>query len=159
RLRLDEQDVAADRRPRQPGRDAGLRRAPPRLGEDALLAEQLAHVVLADRDLAVAPVLGDAARDLAADRADLALEARHAGLPRVLLDDPPQRLVADRDPRLAQAVALDLAWHQVALGDLELFLLGVARDLNDLHAVAQRTRNRVERVRGRDEHHIAQVER
>ena len=39
---------------------------------------------------------------------------------------------------LRQPVALDLARHEVALGDLELLLLGVARELDDLHAVAQR---------------------
>ena len=44
RRRLDEQHVAADRRPRQAGRDARLRRAPPRLGEARALAEQLAHL-------------------------------------------------------------------------------------------------------------------
>jgi hypothetical protein len=44
----------------------------------------------------------------------------------------------DRDLLALEAVALDLARHEVALGDLELLLLGVARDLDDLHAVAQR---------------------
>src|SRR5207247_10643701 len=120
------------------GRPAGLCRAAARLREHALLPQQLAHLVGADGDLAVAALLGDLASDLAADRADLTLQAAHAGLARVLLDAPPQRLVVDRDPRLLQAVALDLARHQVALGALELLLRRVAGDLHDPPAVAAR---------------------
>ena len=60
---------------------------------------------------------------------------------------------------LAQPVFLDLARDQVALGDLHLLVFGVAAELDDLHAVAQRRRNRVEDVGRGDEHHLAQVER
>ena len=60
---------------------------------------------------------------------------------------------------LPEAVLLDLARHQVALGDLELLLLGVARELDHLHPVAQRRRDRVELVRGGDEQDLRQVER
>ena len=59
---------------------------------------------------------------------------------------------------LHQAVALHLARDQVALGDLELLLLGVARELDHLHPVAQRRRDRVELVRGGDEEAARQVE-
>jgi hypothetical protein len=47
----------------------------------------------------------------------------------------------------------------VRLGDLELLLLGVAGETEHLHAVAKRRRHRVEDVRGRDEEHLAEVER
>ncbi len=60
--------------------------------------------------------------------------------------------------RRLQAVRLELALHQVALGDLELLLFGVAGELDDLHAVAQRPRDGVEHVRRGDEHHVRQVE-
>ena len=83
RGRLDEEHVAADRRPRQAGRHARLARAPARLRLEARAPEQLAHARRGHGDLALVLALGDAPRDLAADRADLALEAAHAGLARV----------------------------------------------------------------------------
>ena len=58
----------------------------------------------------------------------------------------------------AQAVALDLARHEIALGDLELLGLGVAGELDDLHAVAQRPRDRVQVVGRGDEHDLGEVE-
>src|SRR4051794_14353770 len=159
RGRLDKEHVAADRRPREAGRDPRLLRAALGVGVEARAAEQLAGAVRPDAHpprLAVA--LRDLPRDLPAYRADLALERAHARLARVVRDDHPQRAVGDRKPRLLQPVALDLAGHEVALGDLELLLLGVARELDDLHAVAQRPGDRVERVRRRDEHDVRQVE-
>ena len=58
-----------------------------------------------------------------------------------------------------QAVRLHLAAHQIALGDLQLLVGGVAGEADDLHAVAQRPGDGVEHVGGGDEHHAAQVER
>src|SRR4051794_24769481 len=165
RAGLDEQHVAADRRPRQARRHAGRGGPPACLGVHARAAEQLAHHVGRHRRLgrlerAVGRLrLGDLAGDLAADRPDLALQRAHARLARVVGDDAAQRLVADRDPRLLEAVALDLARHEVALGDLQLLVLGVAGELDDLHAVAQRPGHPVEVVGRADEHDLAQVER
>ena len=58
-----------------------------------------------------------------------------------------------------QAVRRELLRQQVALRDPELLLLGVARELDHVHAVEQRARDRVERVRGADEQHLREVER
>ena len=102
--------------------------------------------------------LGHLPGDLAAHRPDLALELADAGLARVVADDRPQAAVGEGDPRLPQPVALDLAGHEVALGDLELLLLGVAGELDDLHPVAQRTRHAVEVVGRADEHDLREVE-
>ena len=46
---------------------------------------------------------------------------------------------------------------QMALGDLDLLVLGVAGDADDLHAVHQRLRH-VQRVGRGDEHHVRQIE-
>jgi hypothetical protein len=50
-----------------------------------------------------------------------------------------------------------LARDQVFLGNIELFVLGVARQLDDLHAVLQRHRDAAQGVRRGDEHHVAEV--
>src|SRR5829696_1097090 len=107
-------------------------REPPRAGHRARLDEQ--HV--------------------AADRRPR--QARgHAGLGGAPLDAG----VGERDLRALEAVAPDLPRDEVALGDLELLLLRVARELDDLHAIAERARDRVQRVRRRDEHHAREVVR
>ncbi len=53
----------------------------------------------------------------------------------------------------------DLLGDEVLDRDLELLLLGVARQLEHLHAIAQRRRNRIEHVRGRQEQHLGEIER
>ena len=58
-----------------------------------------------------------------------------------------------------EPVRLELLREQVALRDLELLVLGVARELDHVHAVEQRPRDRVQLVRGADEQHLREVER
>ena len=45
------------------------------------------------------------------------------------------------------------------LGDVKLFLLHIAGDLDDLHPVAQRRRNCLHHIRRGDKHHFREVER
>ena len=54
---------------------------------------------------------------------------------------------------------LELARHEVLARDHQLLLLGVAREADDVHAVEQRRRDRLELVRGADEEDARQVER
>ena len=55
-------------------------------------------------------------------------------------------------------MGLPLLGQQVALGDLQLFLAGIAGHLDDLHAVQQRPVDGVQRVGRGDEQHVRQVE-
>src|SRR5439155_15675166 len=93
---------------------------------------------------------------LARQVGDLALEVANAGLTRVVADHIAQRVVADGPFTLLEAMRLDLLRDQVALGDLDLLALGIAREPDDLHAVHQRLRH-AQRVGRGDEHHIGQV--
>src|SRR4051794_13963361 len=70
--------------------------------------------------------------ELAKDRAENAFELADARLPRVVGNDLVQSLVGNADPGFLQSVALDLPCDEVALGDLELLVLGVTGELNDL---------------------------
>jgi hypothetical protein len=56
-------------------------------------------------------------------------------------------------------VVRDLFRDQVLGGDLELLLLGIAGQLQDLHPVAQRGRDRIEHVGRRQEQHFGEIER
>ena len=69
-----------------------------------------------------------------------------------------QRLVGHRHLLGLEAVGLELPAHEVAARDLHLLLLGVAGELDDLHAVAQRPRDGVELVGRGDEQHLREVE-
>ena len=83
---FDEQDIAAHRRPREAGGDAGDAAAHRDLGLELARAEDRGEIVGADRHLLRA-AFGDAHRDIAEHVADLALEIAHARLARVVVDD------------------------------------------------------------------------
>ena len=83
----------------------------------------------------------DVARDLAADGRDLALEAADARLLRVVVDDVADGVLGDLDLDARRCRCRCFCFgHQVALGDRDLLELGVAGELDDLHAVLQRDR-------------------
>ena len=54
--------------------------------------------------------------------------------------------------------AVELALEQIAPGDFELLVLGVAGKLDDLHAVAHGAGNGIEHVGGGDEHDLREIE-
>ncbi len=156
RQRFDEEDVPADRRPGQTGRDANLVSLQELVGEVLDGSEHLFDGGGGDA-VAARLSLRDGHRHLATDRADLPLEVAEAGLPRVCLDDLPDAAVGELDVRLGDAVLLHLLRDQVALRDRELLLDGVAGQADDLHAVQERGLDRVEDVRRGDEEHLREV--
>ena len=102
---------------------------------------------------------GDHARRFAAEGGELALQNADAGFPRIVGDDLADRPVADAQLRSAQAVLFPLLRQQVRLRDVQLFLVGVAAELDDLHAVQKRARDRVHRVCCRDKQNVAEIQR
>ncbi len=159
--RLDEEDVAAHRRPGQARGDARVAGAPLDLGGHPRPPQQVVHALHVDGEALAAPVggLDHLARELAADGADLALQVTHAGFARVARDDLDDRLVAEGHLLRLEAVGLDLPRHQIVPGDVELLLDRVPGEEDDLHAVAQRRRDGLELVGRGDEQHLAEVER
>ena len=94
---------------------------------------------------------------LSAQLLNLPLQQTHAGFPGVAADHQPQRAVTDAQLLGRKAVGLELLGDQVALGDLHLLLVGVAGELDDLHAVQQRPGDGGRGVGSGDEHHVAQI--
>src|SRR5579863_9483614 len=94
---------------------------------------------------------------LAQQRPDLPLEVADSRLARVLRHDRLQQLVADVDLVRPQSVAVELSRPQVTTRDRDLFGGRVTVEADDLHAVEQRTRDRVGHIRRRDEHHAAEI--
>jgi hypothetical protein len=62
-------------------------------------------------------------------------------------------------PFLRDAVLDQLLGQQVLAGNLDLLDGGVARELDHLHAIEERLADRIELVRGADEHHARQIDR
>ena len=155
---LDEDDLAACRRPHQAGGDSGTVDAFGDIVEMAALAQRRPHAPDVDR---LADLLAD--RDVghgtAHHRRDLALEIADACLARVLAHDEADRVVGHRHLVGSQSVGGELLGDEEAPRDVHLLGLGVAREVQHLHAVSQRGRDGVERVGGGDEHDLREIER
>ncbi len=158
RQALDVEDLAADLRPGQARADAHLQVAAQAVARVTGRSEVVVEVPRPDR-LDLPLPLRDVGGDLAAHGADLALQVADARLARVVLDHLKQAGVREADLRGLEAVLLDLPRQQVALGDLQLLEVRVARQLDDLHAVEQRPRDGVQHVGRGDEHHLREIER
>src|SRR5262249_17688617 len=156
--RLDEQDVATDRRPSEPGGDARNAGAHRGFALELRRTENRGKVAARNADRS-ALTFGDTHRGMAQHLTDLAFETAHAGFARIVLDDLAQRLVVDLGLAGLKTVRLGLAADQITMRDLHLLVGGVTGERDDLHAVAQRAGNGVEHVRGGNEDHAAQIER
>src|ERR1700686_101493 len=99
----------------------------------------------------------DLARHFARNVLDFAFEAAHTGFVSVVANDVEKSFVGEGEILLGQAGSLARAADEEALGDFELFLLGVAGKAQDFHAVLQRLRNGVQYVGGADEHHFGKI--
>ena len=98
-------------------------------------------------------------RDLAADRADLALQIAQARFLRVAGDDARDPGVGPDHVRLLDPVLLHLFRDQVLLGDRQLLLVRVAGEADHFHAVEEGRLDRVEDVGRDDEHDVREVVR
>ena len=71
---------------------------------------------------------------LAGDLGDEPVHVSDPGFPGVLGDDPAQGTIVELDLPF-ESMILELSRYPVTLGDLDLFVEGIAWDLDDLHAV------------------------
>src|SRR3569833_2107093 len=136
---LDEQDIAAHRRPGEAGRDAGHGRAHRALGFKARCAEYRRDVGDVEVD-ARRGALGDTHRDRAEHAADLALELTPPAPARGAAHYGAQRRIAYGALPPSLPVRALLAALYIAPRDLVLFFLCVCGVFDDLLAVALRAR-------------------
>ena len=88
----------------------------------------------------------------------LALKVPDPGLARVVLDNPPERIFRDHELVGPQRIRFNFFWDQVFPRNVHFLVLRIPRQLEHLHAVAQRRRNGLELVRRGDEHDLREVE-
>ena len=83
-----------------------------------------------------------------------ALKIAHSRLARIVTNNCQQRVIRKRQFYRAQTILADLARYQILLSNLDFFLLGIAADLNDFHAVEQGCRDRIKRIGRGNEHDL-----
>ena len=79
---------------------------------------------------------------LAADGANVAFQIAHAGFASVVADHVAERLFRKFNLLFGDAVLFDLPRNQVLECNVNLLFFGVTLQFDDLHAIAQRLRNR-----------------
>ena len=154
--RLHIEDVAAHLGPCEPRNDAHHVGHLVLLAQELGHAENLLHVGRRERRLepfAESDLFGAGAGDLG----QMLVERPHARLAGVARNDALHHLGRQRELLFADAVRGTLLGQQVVQRDADLLLHQVARDVDHLHAVAQR-RGYIAHVVGRgDEEHFRQV--
>ncbi len=123
------------------------------------LAEQRARLRRGDAVADQRRVAGlEPQRHLAADRLQAAGQLAYALLAGVVADDAPAGAVGEPQRRGLEAGGTLLRFDQVRPGDGDLLGLGVAGQVDDLEAVAQRRQDAVRVVGSGDEEHLGQVD-
>ena len=122
-------------------------------------AEQFVHQFRGDRGHGIGGefAFDDAPGDLAAHLTNHPFQFAHSRLAGIVVDQFVDAGEMEAHLLPGEAVFTDLARHQITPGDLPLLERGIAGQADDLHAVAQRPRDRVEQIGRRDEKDLAQV--
>ena len=155
---FDKEDVTADGRPCQTCRDSDLVAFEKLFLVHLRPSEELIQVIDVDFPCFLFTD-GHLLRDLAAHRCDFAFEVSKPGFLRVLIDNGANAFIGELDLALFQAVLRNLFREEMTLRDFEFLFFGIAAELDDLHTIAECGLDRVQHVRGRDEHDVRKIER
>src|SRR5690625_4162220 len=93
---------------------------------------------------------------LTANLAQLTLERTHPSLTSIVTDNIQNGFIRNFELAFAHPIAFHLLGDQMLFGNIEFFILSVARQANDLHPVKQ-CRWNIQRVAGGNKHHIREV--
>src|SRR5712692_4145459 len=155
---LDEQHIAARLRHRQAGRHARDARALRGLEEEFGPAEVGYKVDRAYADRRSYLARSDLGRYLPEDLADFAFQVATPRLARVIGHDLPEGFIGEDHFLTPQAVALELAGHQVISRNGHLLVVSVPVNPDHFHAVEQWSRHSFGHVSGGDEKHFREVQ-
>ena len=153
---FDGKQFAAHFGPRQTGDRTDLRLVLAHAVLELAHPGEVAEIVGSDRD-ALDFLFEDLAQALACQPRQFTLERADARLAGVIADQIAQPVFGQFEFAGLQSMLANLLGQQVALGDLDLLVLGIALEPDDLHPVEQRLRQ-VKAVGGGDEHDVRQVE-
>src|SRR5208282_3980509 len=120
-------------------------------------AEEIFDVFRGDLDGSFGAVSDHAAGHLAGDILNFAFQVAHAGFVGVVANHVQQAFIREGEILFGETGGLLGALDEKALGDLQLFLLGVAGETQDLHAIHEGLRNSVENIGGTHEHDLGEI--
>ena len=153
--RLDEQDVASTRRPSEPGDDPRhLVAFVPVFGSGD--SEDVVQVFCTDLDV-VGLFEGDLFGAVTHNFGESLVQPAYATLVGVLFHHRLDGCHRHFQVRFREARFVEVLGEEVALADLDFLFHGVAADVDDFHAVAQRGLNGAQVVARGEEHDLAQV--
>ena len=121
--RLDVEDVPARLGPGEAGREPDLGLLALLVQPEPRLAQKRGEILGRDRDGPLHVLADDLPDHLPADRGDLALQAAHPGLPRVLLDEAVDGAVLEDRLLGVKPVLLHLLGDEELAGDRDLLVL------------------------------------
>ena len=122
--------------------------------DDITGAEIIGQVCRFNGDLPVCIARHHLGSHLTAQRRQTALQRAYTGFPCVVVDDIIDGAVGHTDLLCGKPVAFPLLGQQVPLCNLELFLSGVAGQLDDFHSVQQRRRDRTAVIGGSNKEYM-----
>ena len=154
---LDLQRHTADRSPGEPAHDTDLVRIVGRIHSVLFGAEKISEI-LPGHLHTLFLLLQDHSGSLPADMSDLPLELAHTGLTRILHDHIADRFIGNEQLILPDSVRLLLLGNQMFFGDVMLFIFGIGSDLDHLHTVQERPRDRIRVICRSDKEHVRQVD-
>ena len=131
---FDEHDVAADGRVKHPSREANLILPRHVLRMHLGTTDQVRNVLRAHGHM-LSGAIGDLARHLASQLADLPLQLTHARFARIAGDHLAERAISQCQLIRKQAVLPQLPRNEIALGDLELFAFRVPREVDRFQSI------------------------
>ena len=154
---LNEQYLATHAGPCQSGYYAGVCVALVDVAIEGGLAQQVLQLCGGNLVVGQLAIGGIFHSHLAQRLVDLLLQLAHTTLAGILLNDFLDGCLVEGQLLVLQTRVVLLLGYQVALGNLVFLLRDVATDLDDFHAVQQRTGNGAEVVGCGNEHHLRQV--
>ena len=92
-----------------------------------------------------------------ADRSYLAFQVADSRLFGIILNNFSNGFLGKADLILQETICLDLPRHQKLLGNMDLLELGITVQLNDLHPVPQRCRDRLQVIGRGNEYDLTQI--
>jgi hypothetical protein len=103
--------------------------------------------------------LGDFERDFPCQTGNISLELAHARFARVARCNFHYRAVGDLDLLRSQAILSNLARQEIAFRNLKFLAIAVTGEPDNVHAIAQRRRNRPQLICRSDKENFREIER
>src|SRR5690606_4522646 len=103
--------------------------------------------------------LNDLTGNLPENGCNLSFQLTYSCFPCVSSDNHLKTRVSDRNLLFRNVMGTSLFRNKVILGNTELLIFGISREMNNLQSVTQSFRNRIQNVGCRDEKYVRKIKR